>query len=273
MSNIPSQFSPAGFSSRQNALPDAQFSNYMQQRAVSAREQLNAGLTIQTREGDLVTLNASSYNQFDAYSYDRQGVVKTQDGQAMVQQSYREITLASGEAFSFSVSGHLNEEELEDIESIVQDIDQIIEEMTQGDMDDAVAIALEMGGYDEVSSFSADIAYERSYSAAVQTEAVRGGLEQPESLEMPENIDDPQTGGLMDKIAQRLGEMDEKPLDQIRNPIDNLFDHHMNRMDREDDTGGLMYNALNEARKQMEELIDQLLDDAFERHFSDMLDS
>lgn len=309
MSNIPSQFSPAGLSSRQSAMSDAQFSSYVQQRSISAEESLNAGLTIQTKEGDIVTLSANSYAKLDAYSYNSKGVVQTEDGRAVVKQNYREMTLASGESFSFSVIGDLSEEELEDIEAIVEDIDEIIDEMAQGDMDDAVALALGMGGYESVSAFSADISYERSYSRTVQTEAARGELSGPEAVAeddsdlitqsnalpqpekpikpmepFPENtrplrrkkLELDNVPSLMEKLAERLEEIEEDRLENAKGPVDQLFAHHMERAkddDDDDDNGGPAFNALNEARKQVERLIEQLTSDAFGRHLSDFMDS
>ena len=124
---------------------------------VNSYESMDAGLTIKTREGDIVTLSSSQYSEFSANEYSSQGEVRTPEGSARLSTHTREITLSSGEAFSFSVQGDLNEQELADIAAIVQGVDGIISEMVQGDMDAAVANALNMGPYDSVSMYAADI--------------------------------------------------------------------------------------------------------------------
>lgn len=302
MSNVTSQFSPAAFSGRQNALSDAQFSSYIRQKSVTAEERLEAGLTITTKEGDLVTLTSNSYAKLDAYSYNSKGVVHTEDGKAIVKENQREVTLSSGESFSFSVVGDLNEEELEDIEAIVKDIDDIIEEMAEGDMDDAVSIALGMGGYDSVSEFSADISYERSYSRTVETQAVRGEIPAPEAeatdlieksnvLPQPEKPIQPvepwpensrpwrskshsvqKINNFMEKMAERFGEIDDDQVLQSKQPIEKLFNHHVEKAERQNEDRYNSANFLKEARKQVEDILEQLTSRIFDRQLSSLVD-
>ena len=157
----------AGLSSRQSPLSDAQVSGSTRQQTLSAYESLNAGVTIQTREGDLVTLNSNSFSSLNACGYNSKGLLETEDGSVSAQVTRQEITLASGQSFSFSVSGDLSEEELADITDIVKNIDEIISDMVEGDMDGAVATAMGMENYDSVSMYAADITHERSYSASL----------------------------------------------------------------------------------------------------------
>ncbi len=56
MSTIVNQPLAAG----QNALSDAQFSSYVRKQSFHAYESLDAGLTIKTKEGDIVTLTSNS---------------------------------------------------------------------------------------------------------------------------------------------------------------------------------------------------------------------
>ncbi len=159
MSSIQNQPMTTGMSPNYSSLSDAQVASYMRKQSVSAYESINAGLTIQTREGDVVTLSSNTYSQLDAFMYDSKGVVQTEDGIAVSSQTQREVTLTSGDSFTFSVVGDLSEEELADIEDIVKNIDAIISEMAEGDMDEAVDKALAMGTYDTVSMYSADLNY------------------------------------------------------------------------------------------------------------------
>ena len=288
MSSIPSQSAPAGLSSLQHALSDAQYSTYARQASVRAKESLNAGLTIQTREGDLVTLNASSYAEFDSHSYNSKGVVQTEDGRAVALQNYREMTLASGERFSFSVEGNLSEEELQDIEAIIGSVDGIIEQMTEGDMEEAVDMALNMGGYSTISSYSADISYERFYSRTTRAVGQAGsvpalnagdsnhitGLSAPDNpvsqSESPAASQDlfGNITRLMEEIARNLQDQDDTLLAKSREPLDRLFGHHLERAGQGQDESAPLVTALNETRKQVEQLIDQLTDGIFSRQVS-----
>ena len=306
MSNIPSQFSPAGFSSRQNALSDAQFSSYIRQQSLTAQESMNAGLTIKTREGDIVTLTSNSYAQLDAYSYNSKGIIETDQGTAVVKQNHREITLTSGDSFSFSVVGDLNEDELKDIEAIVKDIDEIIAQMAKGDMDDAVAKAMTMGGYDTVSAYSADITYEKSYARTTQTQAQTQTLEQPQtdsatpieennvlpeqeklipSMEpFPENTRPWKNKSqsiknfdkFIEKMTQKIEEIEDKKLEKVKDPIDKLFGHHLENTRKnhhqKNSQNHHEFNGIKEAREQVKEFIEQMTSQTFERQFSAFID-
>ncbi len=291
MSNISSQFTPASLSSRQNALSDAQLSSYVKEQSLSASESLNAGLTIKTKEGDLVTLTSGSYSQFDAYSYNSKGIVQNEQGTAVVKQNYREVTLTSGESFSFSVQGDLNEEELEDIEAIVKGIDEVISEMTAGDMEEAVATAMSMGGYDTVSAYSADISYAKSYTAQTRVEAQTQNFETlPENDASPEqetpipalepfpensrpwkkkNFSLKNIDKFVEKMAEKLENQEEKLAGPAKDPIDKLFDHHRGKAKgRGRGKNHSEFNMIAQAQKQIDKLIDKLTSRAFENQFS-----
>ncbi|MFH2091737.1 MAG: hypothetical protein ABIJ31_05170 [Pseudomonadota bacterium] len=308
MSSISSQFSPAASSSRQNALSDAQFSSYVRQQSVTAKESMAAGLTIQTREGDLVTLTSSSYAQFDAYSYNSKGIVQTDQGTAVVKQNIREIALTSGDSFSFSVVGDLSEQELKDIETIVKDIDEIISQMAKGDMDDAVARAMTMGGYDTVSAYSADITYEKSFARTTKTQVqtqTQAAAEELKPIEannvlpeqekpipamepFPENTRPWKNKSqsiknfdqFIQKMADKIERYDEKQLEKAKEPIDKLFGHHLEQAGENEDSQKGNYkgqihsaaDAIKEARKQIKSLIGQMTSQAFGKQFSAVLE-
>ncbi|MCD4720295.1 MAG: hypothetical protein K8S13_10630 [Desulfobacula sp.] len=290
MSSIPNQSLMAGLSPRQNTLPDAQFLSYIRKQSFSAYESLDAGLTIKTKEGDLVTLTSHSYAEVDAFMYDSKGVLQTDSGKAVVTQNIREITLTSGESFTFSVVGDLSEEELGDIEAIVKGIDEIISQMAAGDMNGAVAKAISMGGYDSVSMYAADITYQRSYAMASETRAETVKtvpetevLPKEESNAIPSvtepfpenhkprrkskntinNIDK-----FVDKMTKNLEKFEEKLVDKAQKPIDKLFRHHLEDAKKSKGEEMSTYNAIDNARKQIEKLIDQMTGKIFKDNFS-----
>ncbi len=282
MSSIPNQSLTAGLSPRQNTLPDAQYSSYVRKQSFNAYESLDAGLTIKTKEGDLVTLTSSSTAELDAFMYDSKGVLQTDSGKAMVSQNIREITLTSGESFTFSVVGDLSEEELGDIEAIVKGIDEVISQMVQGDMDAAVSQALSMGGYDSVSMYAADITYQRSVSmtAEVQAQTIKP---LPEAEVMPKentyfenhrprrkrhnSIND--IDKFVEKMTKSLEKFEEKLVDKAHKPIDKLFRHHLEDVKQSKEEEISIYDAVDNARKQIEKMIDQMTGKMFKNQFSD----
>jgi hypothetical protein len=295
MTSIQNQSLAPGLSARQNALSDARFSSYVRKQSLNAYESLDAGLTIQTKEGDIVTLTSNTYSEFDAFMYNSKGVLQTESGKAAVMQNQREITLTSGESFSFSVAGDLSEEELKDIEAIVKGIDEVISKMAQGDMDGAVANALSMGGYDTVSMYSADITYQKSYTmtSETRTETVKTA---PETQILPKEENNPlpsvrepfpenhspqkkknnsikNINQFVEKMAKALENHDEKLVDKARKPVDKLFKHHLkelktNHKGRETST----YNAVEDAGRQVNKLIDQMTGKMFKNCFSALME-
>ena len=269
------------FATGQNALSDAQFSNYVRKQSLSAYESLDAGLIIKTKEGDIVTLTSNSYAEVDAFMYDSKGVLQTDSGRAMVSQNIREITLTSGESFTFSVVGDLSEEEFMDIEAIVKGIDEIISQMAAGDMDGAVSQALSMGGYDSVSMYAADITYQRSYAmtSEVQAQTITPLPETevlPKENTLPENyrshkkrhhsIND--IDKFVKEMTKSLEKFEEKLVDKAQKPIDKLFRHHLEDVKKNKGEEISLYNAIGNARKQMEKMIEQMTGKIFKDQFS-----
>ena len=295
---------------QQNYLSDARFSSYVRKQSISAYESLDAGLTIQTKEGDLVTLTSSSFSKLDAHMYDSRGVLQTQSGMAMATQNSREITLSSGESFSFSVVGDLSEAELTDIEAIVKGIDGIIAEMAAGDMDDAIDKALSMGGYDTVSMYAADLSYKRSYQMASHTTyqansqaASQAGAQteplpelNPEMLPnskttipsvsnfFPENY----TSGkhkdntmdninkFVKKMTKQFAKHEDKLVEKAQKPIDKLFRHHLKEIKHNRGSKNIekqpIYTAIDEMRKKIDELIEQMTKTLFKDDFQILMD-
>lgn len=208
---------------------------------VNSYSSLDAGLTIQTREGDVVTLSTTQDSQLEAYEYSSRGIISNKDGYAAASYNVREITLSTGETFSFTVEGDLNEEELEDIESIITGVDNIIGEMMDGDMMDAVSEAMRMGYYDSISSYEADITVTSGYAMYSQEQtATTGALGQDLAAAYLEDYDDAGTddgettrtarnlaNSFMDRLSALLEKQQEESLARAREPLSSLFDHYL----------------------------------------------
>lgn len=260
MNNITSQLPFTGFLSRHNSQPDYYAAAYTREQSVSSRESLDAGLVIETSDGDLVTLTASSYNELNAFSYDSGGVARSESGLALYGVNEREISLASGQQFSFSVSGDLSEEELEDIDAILKGLDGVISEMKDGDMGGVLKKALDLDDFDTISSFSADITYQRSLevSSAVAATAVGsfpasgtvlegGGVSSgdPAAVEgslLPGtglNSFDIDFADFLERILEQFEGRDERRLGLARKPVAELFQHHLDIIDEKNGMGPL----------------------------------
>ncbi|MBF0467863.1 MAG: hypothetical protein HQK61_03110 [Desulfamplus sp.] len=255
MSNISNLGSSVGGLRNRGDL--AEFGSLSEKReALQASQSKSLELSLTTKEGDTVTLSAGSFMDFASMSYDKSGRISNGSQSASGRISTREMTLSSGSQFSFSVKGSLSEQEMDDIENIVKTLDEIVSKMSTGDMDDALAKALEMqDGYDTVSGFEANLSTSSSYSfekeisrrAYAQGQGNPGsaigrdghdnhkgvlgsGLNQDENL--PELPKDSSTR-LMDmmlKELEKLQEKDQSVLRKAAQPVDQLLAHHMDQL-------------------------------------------
>ncbi len=263
MNSISDNSSPGLLQNRGN-LQNAQFSSHSRKQTVNAYESLDTGLTIQTREGDIVTLSSNSFSELNASEYNSRGEIRTDFGNALVTQHTREITLTTGEQFSFSVQGDLNEQELADIEAIVRGVDGIVAEVMEGDMDEAIEKAMSMGNYSSVSMYSADISYERSYAVTQETSSISHGP-LPNSVQDAGISNTPKhVAHLVDKMAKFLEKQEEKLLAKAQQPLSALFDQLMkNKADTEEQKIPV-YDALKIAGEQLDQIINDRLKKIFE---------
>ncbi len=252
-----------GYADPEGSMEESSFRS-SEKHAVSAMRQSSMDLSITTREGDVVTLSSDSFSEFDYLSYTSTGRVRNGHGAALSQMSYQSMTLSSGSSFTFSVDGDLNDEELDDIEAIIKGIDGVIHEMAQGDMDDAVQKALQMGGYDTVSQFEADLSLTRSYSAVSQvaTQSSHGGR-------IPGSHDkaaQKQVGTPFGKIVELMEAKEEHLQKKALKPVGQLFDHHVNEQeqlwkDREAPGIKALSDLLTEMKQWLEELFGSQMTD------------
>lgn len=239
MTSMP-QGTPHGLQNRA-ALPDTSTASSSNELYVNSYSSLDAGLTIQTREGDVVSLSTSQYSDLEAYEYSSQGVIRNEDGYAAASYNVREITLSTGETFTFTVEGDLSEEELEDIESIITGVDGIIGEMMDGDLQDAVSQAMSMGYYDTISSYEADITVQYGYAmysqeqtsttGALGQELAQAYLEDSDDTSIDDGKTSPAIGNLetplTDQLTKLLEQQRENALALAREPLSSLFDHYL----------------------------------------------
>ena len=285
---IPSPF--AELSSRHNSLADFRSSTYVREQSFRSHESFETGLVLQTKEGDQVTLSSNSFSQLDSLTYDSKGVVKTESEISVFSQSQREIRLASGQSFSFTVEGELNEDELEDIEAILKGLDGVMSEMSQGDTSGVLDKVMEMGNFNSVSSFAADITYQRSYEISskevatmtTQTAPVEEAVAEQKSLSTPasgstdENYKSQgkKKGQLLDfdkffkKMEKHLQAHGNKKLSHAQGPINNLFKHHLDDIQEDNDGKGSIYSVLESAMEDINSMIEEVAGNVFNDQLS-----
>lgn len=291
MSNISGKLPLTEFSTPPNNKATRQAAAYVREQSVNFREKLDTNLVLETKDGDKVTLASNSYSQMSASLYDSRGIIQTDSGFAAAGMSQREITLASGQSFSFTVEGQLSEEEFKDIESLLAGLDGVIAEMKEGDMEDAFGQALGLGGYDTVSNFTADIRYEQAYvmesamaAAALQTHPAGSEFSGQADLAglLPEAAAE-QTGAAgnkyghlegFDKFFEKLASQLEKHEDRIiglaQNPINQLFKHHLHEM-KDDESGG-PYTVIETAMEDINALIDEMMGSRFDEQVAEAVE-
>ena len=278
MHNVANHMGQKGFYPHQNNLKGYQEAAlYTKEQSISTRENLNTSVVIQTREGDQVTLHLNSFSQMDAFMYDSAGVARTESGAAAFSYSQREISLASGKQFSFSVNGDLSEEELEDIDSLLKGLDEVIYDFKSGDLKGGLASALEIGGYDSFASYSANISYSKSYQmsstvTAAATQTVPAGTYEPGNTLPPEgqiktegSLPPGQNGRpvidfdkFFEKLLKKLEKHEDKQLGFAKNPINKLFQHHLEETD-DDKENPQVGDTIKAAMDDIESFIDKKL--------------
>ena len=220
-------------------------SRYIKQESVTASRNQSMDLSLKTREGDVVTINTSSFSALDSYSYNQTGRMTNAGTSSTSKMSYRTMTLETGSSFTFSVKGDLNDGELDDIEKLVASLDKVMGSMVLGDMDGAVETALGITDYDTVSSFSADLNTQSSYTMATEIarERYSSNLDSDSSLSSPSppSLTSLSPGlTLVEELVQRMSElMDEAEQDiqkkfqqpTFQQAIDQLFAEHLKAAD------------------------------------------
>lgn len=224
-----------------------------QRHALAASESSNVDLSLKTREGDVVTINAASFSELSASSYDQRGKIVNGSSGALSSYSSRTMTLESGSAFTFSVKGDLSDQELDDIQKMVGSLDEILGEMGDGDMEGAVETALGMTGYDTVSQFSADISMKRSYTMVSEVSQESHGAP-------PASTAAGQAETLMERMTRLMEESDKALQQRSQHPIDQLFKHLLRPFEEKDQPENPKFQVLTDLRDRMQKHLDQIME-------------
>ena len=136
--------------------------NYHEADRLAYSESQNSSITITTDEGDVVTL-AAGHEQSAFLDFERRGNFA---GQSM---SFTAASLES-DFFSLSVEGDLNDKELADIYTLMEDLTDIAGNFFSGNLDDAMTGVLRIGDMGSLSSLSATFTHSLAMSTTQLTE-------------------------------------------------------------------------------------------------------
>ena len=220
---------------------------------VTASTSLSKDITIETAEGDKVTLSYRNDTSFQAASYDafyqRNSLVNGENGDLMHQQtaqSHTDIFSFSQESrFSLSIEGDLNQQERKDIREALEIIDKLMMDTLQGgDLLQGAQDAAKIIELESIAAVDADYRYqglvtieEMTQVTSVSNYGDSGALEDSLSgLELPERSSptEEQVQELIDRMAEFIEEWAaEKKLktEHFLRPVEKLFADHLEKLE------------------------------------------
>ena len=119
-------------------------------------------IVIQTFEGDRVTISSSSHKTGGYEVYEALAA-----GKNTAARQYGESTwFESHSGLSLSVTGDLSKQELGDIQKILRTLDKMMDDLSTGDLEGALAGSAKFAGIDSIASFSADMSITASIAVS-----------------------------------------------------------------------------------------------------------
>ena len=248
---VPKQLDSGALSG--NPQPENSYSSLALKAArVTAATSLSKDITIETAEGDKVTLSYRNDTSFQAASYDafyqKNSLVNGENGDLMDQrtvQSHADLFAYSQESqISLAVEGDLNEQERKDIREALELIDKLmIDTLQGGDLLRGAQDAVEIIELESIAVVDADYRYQslvtieeitqfESLSNYGDSGALEDGLSDLEFPEFPSSSMG-QVQELIDRMAEFIeewaGEKKLKPEHFLR-PVEKLFADHLEKL-------------------------------------------
>ena len=179
-------------------------------------------IVIHTLEGDTVTISSSAY---DAGGYETYESLAAGRGGSLYR--YGETAyFESRRQMSISVAGDLNREELEDINSILGTLDEMMKDLVAGNLESALSKSSQFADIDAVASFSADLSITATLTES-RFESASASSSAPENRNEENDI-----MASIDRIADKMSNA-LKPrntlLEYLVPEIDNAFSHRIDR--------------------------------------------
>jgi len=243
---------------------------------VSVGAHKSSDIALVTREGDVVTLFSeqdlcATYSAFEARCASEQGSSSLIVRNQVVQQ---------GGAFSFTVEGELNKEELRDIKKALKAIDNILESVLSGNMNKAAGKIEKLSRLDTLAAVEADIHLERSVVVERQTLAAVSAPTNATEKDGIESADDDPIENIASTSAERADETEEHEIDRaasaitdvvrgagiepivMAKPINDLFTDRLKQVSHQEPTANKPRAAINRLRNAFFESLHHLLKDS-----------
>ena len=238
----------------------------MQQTALSVRERQDMDLEIVTSEGDVVTLSSEKQSNMDYMSYDQKGASKGKS----VEMHNKALSIEVSSGFSISVKGDLNEDELKEIQMLIKEVDSVMSSMVSGEMDDAVAKAMKIGGFDTISTFEAELSIQKSTmfqqrsASKMENYASRDSI-MDSTTDKPKQLlgADASLKSLLDTMMERIEEAKleaEKLMNPLMDSIDQLFKHYIADFSDDEDVANEKIVSLETMQQGILERVGQLIE-------------
>ena len=138
-------------------------------RNVEAHQAASSGITIVTKEGDRVTISASSAQDLSYSTYDAKGKVDSKK----VSTSATNLSISASNSLNISVEGDLNAQELQDIEQAIKGAGNALGELLAGDVEGATKDTQELGKLSTIAQLDA------SFKVQTQVEVQQGSIQRP----------------------------------------------------------------------------------------------
>lgn len=150
---------PTGYGSHNSAA----YVNYTSSSAVraDAAYRQTSDIVFHTLEGDKVTLSSSTFSSGGYETYESLAM-----GNGAFAYRYSEASYFKyNHQMNISVTGDLNEEELEDINQILSTLDDMMKDLMAGNLEGALSRSSEFSGVDAIASFSANLSMAATYTS------------------------------------------------------------------------------------------------------------
>ncbi len=204
---------------------------------ISARRSEHKSITINTKEGDTVTLSFAQKSEADYLSYQHLGYQKARAwgdpgsiGQwTETRSSATQLSLGYSRELSISIEGDLSPEELEDITQAVRAVDDMLQGVLYGEGGDPDAASLSELDLDTLSGLTADY----GYSQEVQVQRLTHKAQRYSRLNGPGNPGGrvaPGMGRLLAPLMEQIAALKTEPR-KLAGPLGQLFQGYHQRLD------------------------------------------
>jgi hypothetical protein len=174
-------------SSKLNAfLPQDGYYGATRTRLLSTTSQKSMDIALVTAEGDKVTISAKSALQAGIASYDYRGRLNGND----VSLQGRALQVSSENSFALSVEGDLSQDELDDIQTLMGNLEKLGADFFSRPLEDSLAQVLSVGdGLDSIASFDAHLHFSRQVTMAQEVREETATTNTPPSGEFASSLD------------------------------------------------------------------------------------